>query len=491
MTTLAANSGVGWQRRTILRIVLQFASKPHRLMAFELLTHVCGMIRGCSFHAVSAAGVAILVMGSFLASSSASAQEASAEIVVGRGQTMGSTYMVKIYDPPETLPNDWQLSVDRELRLITDQMSTYIESSEISRFNATTSLDWFPVSDQLAHVVARASEISVLSDGAFDITIMPLVKAWSFGPGKKRNVPPEEAEIASLKKLVNYKHVEARREPPALKKSVAEITIDLNAIAPGFGADRIVEIMHEFGAKNLFVEVGGEVRVTGDKDGEPWTVGIQQPDVQGDVVAIAYPLRDRSLATSGDYRSYFEFEGQRYSHTIDPRTGRPVTHKLASVTVLADDCMTADAMATTMSVLGEVEGLALAQRLGWDTLLMVRGHQGEFTRLATGAFESVVQQAREDSPESNSIAQPGENSSNMEATSFMPLVLITACVFGVVIAAMAIGVMFGRRAISGSCGGLANKRDPDGNISCALCSNPDNACKELRKRMASEKSTSP
>lgn len=402
---------------------------------------------------------------------------AEPEMVVGRGQTMGSTYMVKIFDPPETLPNDWQLSVDRELRSITDQMSTYVESSEISKFNSMDSLDWYPVSDSFARVVARALEFSELSGGAFDVTVAPLVKAWSFGPGKKRNIPPSDAEIVELSAFTGFQKVEARLDPPALRKREAGVTIDLNSIAPGFGVDRIVAILEAMGAKNLFVEVGGEIRVTGDKAGDLWTVGIQKPDEEGEVVAVAYLLRDRSLATSGDYRSFFEYEGRRYSHTIDPRTGRPVIHDLASVTVLADDCMTADAMATTMSVLGDREGLALAQKLGWDTLLMVRGEDDQFTMLATGAFESVLA--------NETTAATGEP--NVDTTAqFMPLVMVTACVFGLVIIAMAVGVIFGRRSISGSCGGLANTKDADGNVSCSLCSNPDNACKELRSRMAKD-----
>lgn len=402
---------------------------------------------------------------------------AEPELVVGRGQTMGSTYMVKIFDPPESLPNDWQLAIDRELRAITDQMSTYIESSEISQFNATESLDWYPVSESFARVVSRALEFSVLSDGAFDVTVAPLVRAWSFGPGKKKNVPPSDAEVIELSAFVGYQKVEARLDPPALRKREAGVTIDLNSIAPGFGVDRIVAILEAMGAKNLFVEVGGEIRVTGDKAGDLWTVGIQKPDEEGEVVAVAYPLQDRSLATSGDYRSFFEYEGRRYSHTIDPRTGRPVTHNLASVTVLAEDCMTADAMATTMSVLGDRDGLALARKLGWDTLLMVRGEDEQFKMLATGTFESVLA--------NKTTAATGEP--NVDATAqFMPLVMITACVFGLVIVAMAVGVIFGRRSISGSCGGLANKKDADGNVSCSLCSNPDNACKELRSRMAKD-----
>ncbi len=392
------------------------------------------------------------------------------EMLVASGQTMGSTYTVKVFDPPAGFSDDWQLLVDRELRLITDQMSTYIESSEISRFNASTSLEWFPVSSELALVVSKADEMSRLSEGAFDITVLPLVKAWSFGPSKKRGMPPAVAELEDLRKFVGYQNVEARLAPPGLKKRIPELTIDLNAIAPGHGADRLVTLLNGLGASNLFVEVGGEVRVTGDKAGQPWMVGIQQPDVSGEVVAVAYPLRDRSMATSGDYRSYFEFEGKRYSHTIDPRTARPVTHHLASVTVLAEDCMTADALATALNVLGEHDGLTFAQQHGIDALLMVRSDQGEISLLATGGFESVV-------------APPAALKINDTTTSFLPIAVGCFVVFGLVIAAMAVGVMFGRRAISGSCGGLANSQDGDGKTSCSLCSNPADACKDLRSRM--------
>lgn len=406
---------------------------------------------------------------------------ASDPMLVGRGETMGSTYAVKVFAPPADFPRDWQLLVDRELRLITDQMSTYIESSEISKFNASISLDWLEVSNDLALVVAKAIEISELSGGAFDITVMPLVKAWSFGPGKKRLVPPADAELELLRASVGYQNIEARLEPPALRKKIPSVTLDLNSIAPGHGADRLVRLLEGLGAKNLFVEVGGEVRVSGDKAGSPWTVGIQQPDVEGLVVAVAYPLKDRSIATSGDYRSFFEYEGKRYSHTIDPRTARPVTHQLASVTVLADDCMTADAMSTAMSVLGEKEGLDFARRVGLDTLLMVRGAGGEISMLATGAFEASL-------PISETNQREKDPPMN-DANAFLPVAIAGMIAFGLVVLAMAVGVIFGRKSISGSCGGLANSRDADGNVSCSLCSNPDNACKDLRERMQSEKPT--
>ncbi len=397
-------------------------------------------------------------------------------MLVARGETMGTSYSVKIYDPPDSLSNDWQILLDKELRQITDQMSTYIDSSEISRFNASESLEWFTVSEGFAQVVTKAAEISELSGGAFDITVMPLVKAWSFGPAKKRQRPPAEDEIEAARKLVGYTNIEARLDPPSLRKRLPGVTIDLNAIAPGYGVDRLVAILEAMGAKNLFVEIGGEVRVTGDKSGQPWTVGIQQPDVEGEVVAVAYPLRDRSIATSGDYRSFFEFEGKRYSHTIDPATGRPVTHALASVTVLADDCMTADAIATALSVLGDKQGFEFAQRLNLDALLMVRRTDGAIQTTATGAFEPVIQVSTK-----VDVAEA--------SNSFVPIAIACLVAFSLVVAAMAIGVMFGRRAISGSCGGLANSPNSDGSTSCSLCSNPADACKVLRNRMTADKSS--
>lgn len=400
-------------------------------------------------------------------------------MIEAHGETMGTSYAVKIFDPPQTLAEDWRFQIDRELRSITDQMSTYVDSSEISRFNASESLEWFPVSSSFATVVVRSLELSEQSGGAFDITVMPLVKAWSFGPSKKRAVPPTDEEIAELRKVVGYKLIDARREPPAIRKLAPQVTIDLNAIAPGHAVDRIVERLAAMGAKNLFVELGGEVRVTGSKGEKSWTVGIQQPDKMGAVVAVAYPLKDRSIATSGDYRSFFEYDGKRYSHTIDPRTGRPITHQLASVTVLADDCMTADGMATVLSVLGEAEGREFATKLGLDSLFMVRSVDKAISMTATGSFTAYV------SAPNTAFTSPGlASESKMDANSYLPIAIACMIAFGLIVCAMAIGVIFGRRAISGSCGGLANSKDADGNTSCSLCSNPADACKELRNRMS-------
>ncbi|HBJ38047.1 MAG TPA: thiamine biosynthesis protein ApbE, partial [Planctomycetaceae bacterium] len=310
---------------------------------------------------------------------------------------MGTSYMVKIFDPPRDLAADWREQIDAELRRVNDQMSTYLESSELSRFNRSDSTDWFEVSPETVMVVAKSLEIFELSGGAFEITIAPLVNAWSFGPGKRQNSPPDDATIASSLENVGSDAISVRTDPPAIRKSNPRLTIDLSAIAKGHGVDRIVGLVNRLGARNVFVEIGGEVRVTGDKAGKSWTVGIQKPDVAGEVVAVAYPIADQSIATSGDYRNFFEYEGVRYSHTIDPRTGRPVNHDLASVSVVAQDCMTADAWATALNVLGTDEGLKLAEKVGLNTLLISRVAAGGYKAAGTGTLAALATSSSESS----------------------------------------------------------------------------------------------
>ncbi len=400
-----------------------------------------------------------------------------AEVLEARGQTMGTTYSVKVFDPPQDFPQDWQHQIDRELRLVNDQMSTYLQSSEISRFNDSRSSDWFDVSRETALVVAKALEIHRLSEGAFDVTVAPLVDAWSFGPGKRTAQPPQPEVIEQLLAQIGSEKLVARLDPPAIRKSDPQLAVDLSAIAKGHGVDRVVELLASLGASNTFVEIGGEVRATGDKAGKPWTVGLQQPDAIRSTVAVAQPLRDQAVATSGDYYNFYEFEGRRYSHTIDPRTGRPVEHALASVSVLAADCMTADAWATALDVLGPEAGLRIAQDLQLDALFMIRGDAGEISSVGTGQLAAATADTATASAASNA------DSGRTAMQNWLAISVVGAVVLGVVIGGMAIGVLFGRRAISGSCGGLANERNAEGETSCSLCSNPANACRELKEKM--------
>ncbi len=402
-----------------------------------------------------------------------------AAMVQFAGQTMGTTYSVKIFEPSNSDGiDDLRIAIDAVLRRVNDQMSTYLKSSEISRFNESDSTDWFDVSPEFAAVVETAQQVSAKTDGAFDITVGPLVNAWNFGPTPRTQVAPTVELIERLRESVGYRKLSVRREPPALKKSIPELKIDLSAIAKGHGVDRVAEFLNELGFEDVFVEIGGEVRTSGSKAGQWWKVGIQMPDAASDQWTIAHSLStgagdDQSMATSGDYRNFFEADGVRYSHTIDPRTGRPIEHNLASVSVVTERCGDADAWATALNVLGPDAGLEAAQREKLNALLISRTEDG-FVPNGTGTLARYAQ---------TQMATRGETVNG----SPWATMAITTIAFATILMAMAVGVIFGRKAISGSCGGIANKANDDGSIACGLCSNPADACKELREKMQTAK----
>lgn len=403
------------------------------------------------------------------------------QIIELAGQTMGTTYSVKVFtDDAESIDREsLTFDVDAVLRDVNDQMSTYLKSSEISRFNSSDSTDWFDISPEFASVVSASQEIASKTDGAFDITVGPLVNAWNFGPGPRTGKAPAEDRIAALRETIGYEKLSVRIDPPAIKKSVPELQIDLSAIAKGHGVDRVVEMLNEGGHADVFVEIGGEVRVSGSKAGQWWKVGIQMPDARTNQVTVAHSLNtgdnDTSMATSGDYRNFFEDGGRRYSHTIDPRTGRPIVHPLASVSVVTQTCMMADAWATAINVLGPERGLEVAKAQGLNTLLISRTGSDDqasgFAKVGTGLLARYGDEAGLGPVAA--VAKPA----NWAVFGF------TVFAFAAVLFLMAVGVMAGRKAISGSCGGIANKTNEDGSVACGLCSNPADACKELRGRM--------
>jgi len=263
--------------------------------------------------------------------------------------------------------------VEEELKRVNQQMSTYIQDYEIMRFNVSRSTDWFSVSIETVSVLDLSLQISVVSDGAFDVTVGPLVNLWGFGPNKRKNSIPTDEELETARAAVSFKNLAVRLDPPALKKMDPALQVDLSAISKGHGVDRVSEVIRTHGITNFFVEIGGEIFASGMRvDGMLWQVGIEAPlDFKRSIQTII-GISGVALATSGDYRNFFESEGQRFSHTIDPNTGRPVTHQLASASVVADNCALADAIATCMMVLGPDEGLKLAETKNWAVLLMQR-----------------------------------------------------------------------------------------------------------------------
>lgn len=315
----------------------------------------------------------------------------SQEPVTLAGSTMGTSYLVKIgYLSPGISGKNLQTAINTELEKINDQMSTYRPLSEISRFNHSPSHQWFPVSQNTAYVVETALEIHKKTKGAFDITVYPLVKLWGFGPEAKKKKIPSLNEIADLKKISDSRYLEVRSSPPALRKLHQELQIDLSAIAKGFAVDRIAALLKQHGIENFLVEIGGEIKAEGKKkDGSTWLVGVERPSSGKRQIQELIELQNRSLASSGDYRNFYKQEGKRYSHVIDPRTGQPVTHNLASVTVITHECIRADAWATALMVLGAEEGLSLAVDNGLEALFLVRNNEG-FTRKTTALFSQQM-----------------------------------------------------------------------------------------------------
>lgn len=412
-----------------------------------------------------------------LAMPAAIAQQGVRQIREFRGQTMGTTYMVKVAGHEEVGDDEIRLSIDAELRQVNDEMSTYLKTSEISQFNAGQSTDWFSVSPAFAMVVQQALEISADTDGAFDVTVAPLVNAWSFGPGDRTQQVPDAQKIQDLRKRVGFRHLKVRMEPPAIRKDLAGLQLDLSSIAKGHGVDRVIDRLKGLSITNVFVEIGGEVRTVGDKPGGAWKVGIQVPDAAQNTVLLAHPMlknesAGNAMATSGDYRNFFVVDGKRYSHTIDPRTGAPVEHSLASATVIAPNCMLADAWATALCVVGPKQAKSLAEQNGLSILIAERQGDSGFALYGSGALESYA-----------TTALRGNEEASTDWSALFPIMLVTFGIFSILLFAMAVGVVANGKQISGSCGGIASKTNEDGSTSCSLCSNPSTACKELRDRM--------
>ena len=299
------------------------------------------------------------------------------EVVTGRA--MGTSYAVTA-DCPQMLPD---AALKDVLATVDERMSTYRPDSELMRFNQSPVGVWAPVSAELVDVVAAAKAFAEETGGAFDPTVAPLVALWGFGASPAK-AAPTAAAIAEAMSMVGQAKLQVRRSPPALAKA-APLALDLSGIAKGHAVDRMAQVLVAAGCTAFLVEFGGEVRARGrSPSGGAWRVGIESPTGDGHLDR-PIQLRDGALATSGDYRQYREVDGVRHSHIIDPRSGHPIRHRLAAVTVAAPTARTADAYATALMVLGEREGLAFADRTGLAALFVVRREDG-FETIHSTAF---------------------------------------------------------------------------------------------------------
>jgi len=321
------------------------------------------------------------------------------EIVDFSGSTMGTRYTVRFNEwysirnllVAGTDVNQLQEQVDARLAEINGMMSTYDSQSELSRFNQSNSTDWFTVSRETADVTRFALDTAKRTDGAFDPTVGPVVNLWGFGPDKRRTVPTDE-EIDDALSNVGFHQLEARLEPPALRKTNPSLYLDLSAIAKGFAVDEISDLLvKRAGRTDSMVEIGGEVRTRGTHpDDTAWRIGVEKPNSSRASIQTVLELKDSALASSGDYRNFFKANGILYSHTIDPKTGRPVQHQLATVSVLTDNCMEADALATAMLVMGEERGYNWCVEHEVAALFLIREEDG-IREKASPRFQALTE----------------------------------------------------------------------------------------------------
>ncbi len=289
------------------------------------------------------------------------------------GETMGTTWSVKVVSPGPTNSSPARLRQRIQARLdkLEQAFSTYRADSEVSRFNQQGTTNWFPVSADTAAVAAEARRVSQRTDGAFDITIGPLVEAWGFGP-QRRSHPPTATEIAAAQARLGWRQLHTRPDPPALRKERPDLALDLSGLAKGYAVDVLSADLRRSGLTNHLVQIAGEFFASGlDARGEAWPVGIEDAAHPGQILRIVR-LRQQALSSSGNYRNQHLWNGRVFGHLLDPRTGHPVDNELAGTSVIAGSGLLADAWASALFVLGEKASAPLLRPETIETIFIRR-----------------------------------------------------------------------------------------------------------------------
>lgn len=335
----------------------------------------------------------------FLASVSLAFSLAGADLplLTWQGETMGSAYLVKIAGTnlPAAEVERLKAAVEQRLRAVNRQMSHYDPESELSCFNRAPANKPFKVSAEFARLVRLALDLHRRSGGAFDPTLGPVINLWGFGEATDQRRVPPEAELRAALQQTGAAHLRVTPDDE-LVKDLPGLQLNLSAIAKGFGSDAIAAVLRGRGLTNFYVAISGETVTSGlNAQGQPWRIGISAPLLEwrpGDPLAGVVLLSGRALSTSGDYQKFFlDAQGRRWSHILDPRTGRPVQHNLGSVSVVAESCALADALATTLFVLGETEGLKFIDAFpGAAALLVVRQSDGGFKLVPSARFQAMT-----------------------------------------------------------------------------------------------------
>lgn len=313
------------------------------------------------------------------------------------GETMGTTYTVKYLSDRHTLPEkEIKKQLEAILQNVNHQMSTYQSDSEISRFNQLEKINYgFEISEDFSTVIREAIRLNHLTEGALDVTIGPLINLWGFGPNKE-NSSPNTAQIMHAEKSIGIDKIKImpskNKNKAILTKSHPKVYLDLSSIAKGFGVDKLSLHMEKLGIENYLIEIGGELRGKGhNAEHKAWRIGIEQPDpIRKNNAQIIIPLNNYALATSGDYRNFHtDKHGNRLSHIINPQTRQPINHQLASISVIDQNSMTADGLATGLFVLGEKKALEIALKHQLAVFLIIKTEDGYRTEMSP-AFKKLL-----------------------------------------------------------------------------------------------------
>lgn len=313
------------------------------------------------------------------------------------GPTMGTQYHVAWVGTSDEIAGSLQEKIDARLKAINQSMSTYIADSELSKLNkgelSQDEAGWVAISSDLTQVLAISLEIWQQSAGRFDVTVGPLVNMWGFGPDARVEHAPDESLIAAKLASIGSQFIELDVSKQRVRL-LKPLYIDLSAVAKGWAVDQIAELVHQEGINSYMVEIGGELITQGSKpDNQPWRIAIERPQQLSQDVMLVIEPNGLGVATSGSYRNYFEEKGTRYSHTIDPKTGHPITHKLVSVTVLQPQVGYADAWATAITVAGPDAGMELAETLKLPIFMIVSQGDNVFAEQASSEFKRLFSNA--------------------------------------------------------------------------------------------------
>lgn len=305
------------------------------------------------------------------------------------GKTMGTYYNVKIRS--DKIDNFLQTEIQELLDRIVAQNSIFDADSEISIINKNSENEWIPLSEDMSLIMKKAYSIYKDSNGGFDPTVGAIIELWGFGKKKISRIPKEE-EIKEVLKYTGFNKVSFSKDYTMIKKTNANTQINLSGIVKGFGVDRVAEFLLSKGYKDFIIEIGGEVRAHGSRvdGGNGWNLAILAPIKGKSINYNILAIKDYSAATSGDYRNYYTVDGDVFSHTIDPKTGKPVVADISSVTVLHKNCMEADALATAIITMGKEKGLKFANNKGLEAIIFVKNKDGGFTLVTSNKATKYI-----------------------------------------------------------------------------------------------------